>query len=77
MNDVDACLAAAIRTSRIALEVPSAFVTDELAMAAERLFDRAWSLNEADESAPALDPGTWMNHSNWKKRPSEARLGDS
>lgn len=66
MTDVEACLSAAIRTSQIARGAASAFALDELAMATERLFDCAWSLNEADDSAPALDPATWERHSQWK-----------
>lgn len=75
MTDVEACLAAAIKTCQIALDAGNVFATEELAMAAERLFDRAWSLNEADDRAPPLDPDTWQSCSNWKQS-NRARVAD-
>lgn len=54
MKSVALCLEAATKTKACAMVVHDRDIREDLAMKAERLLDRAWSMNEGSPMAPPL-----------------------
>ena len=59
MSEIDMCLRRAAEERELANTVNSSELRDEHVMRAERMLDRAWSLNEADDLRPPMEMEFW------------------
>jgi len=60
MSEIDMCLRRAAEERELANSVKSSESRDEHVMRAERMLDRAWSLNEDDDERPPMEIGFWQ-----------------
>jgi len=59
MTEIDLCLKRAAEERELADSVASGELRDVHIMRAERMLDRAWSLNEDDDARPPMEIGFW------------------